>query len=91
MGEPLGASDPREKPDLQRFSPLDLTRRRAFKSAPMPKTPEISEDRREEATKKPSDPRKAKSAAKEARLAEALRANLRRRKSGGKSEDGKED
>lgn len=50
----------------------------------MPGNEEKSQDRRTAAPKKPGAPKnkgpKAKSAEKEARLAEALRANLRRRK-----------
>lgn len=52
----------------------------------MPENEDKSQDRRTAAPKKPDGPKskgpKVKSAEKEARLAEALRANLRRRKSG---------
>jgi len=57
----------------------------------MPENDDKSQDRRTAAPKKPGGPKnrgpKVKSAEKEARLAEALRANLRRRKSvtGGKA------
>lgn len=53
----------------------------------MPENKDKSQDRPASARKKPAGPRnkgpKAKSAEKEARLAEALRANLRRRKAPG--------
>jgi hypothetical protein len=53
----------------------------------MPKNKDKSQDRPAAAQKKPAAPQnrgpRAKSAEKEARLAEALRANLRRRKASG--------
>lgn len=48
------------------------------------------QERPNEALKKPGRAPKTKSAAREARLAEALRQNLRRRKAGGASEDEKD-
>lgn len=75
---------------------LDGNGGRAFKSRLMPENEEKSRDRRTAAPKKPADQGtrgpKAKSAEKEARLAEALRANLKRRKAPGadRAEDEKE-
>ncbi len=61
----------------------------------MPENDDKSQDRRTAAPKKPADQTnrgpKAKSAEKEARLAEALRANLRRRKAGSAGETDKKD
>ena len=67
---------------------LDGSGGRPFKSRLMPENRDKSQDRQTDAPKKPAAAEnsaaargvKAKSAKREARLAEALRANLRRRK-----------
>ena len=65
-------------------SALDGSGGRPFKSRLMPENKDKSQDRRKDAPKKPDRPKKGdgkpKGADREARLAEALRANLRRRK-----------
>ena len=52
----------------------------------MPENEKNSQDRQTDAQKKPGAGAKAKGADREARLAEALRANLRRRKAGANAE-----